>query len=312
MKCRRVPGAGGHRLRRHNADFCRRLLPARTAASRCARAIDDFDMIGPGERVLVAVSGRQGLAGPVGHPARPRLRGRRPLPRASASASTATRRATLRPGLRRPARGLTLIEVDLPDDVRLRHPDRRPRPPSGCRARRAGCRSATCSTRPRSTAATTWSPPATTSTTRRRCCSATCCAGTTDYLGRQLPVLPGRPTASPARSSRWSGWASGRWRPTACCAASTTSSRSARWRSATSTSATRRRSTPSRTQSPGAKAAFYFGFLDRASRAASAGGAEAERERPAAVRRRAASPTTGEVCAFCQLVDAGRREPVAR
>ena len=63
----------------------------------------------------------------------------------------------------------------------------------------------------------------------------------TEYLGRQLPVLPARARVSPARSSRWSAWPSGRPRRTACCAASTTSSRSARWRPATGTSATRRR-----------------------------------------------------------------------
>ena len=67
-----------------------------------------------------------------------------------------------------------------------------PTSPSACRARRAACRSATCSTTPPAAAATTPSPPATTSTTRPRCCSATCCGGTTEYLGRQLPVLPER------------------------------------------------------------------------------------------------------------------------
>ena len=41
--------------------------------------------------------------------------------------------------------------------------------------------------------ATTCSRPATTSTTKPRCCSATCCAGTTGYLGRQHPVLPAAP-----------------------------------------------------------------------------------------------------------------------
>ena len=90
------------------------------------------------------------------------------------------------------SRGATLIEVDLPDRLRLRHPDRVRAPPSGCRARRAGCRSGTCSTRPPSTAATTSSSPATTSTTRPPCCSATCCAGRPTTSAASCPVLPAR------------------------------------------------------------------------------------------------------------------------
>jgi uncharacterized protein (TIGR00269 family) len=53
-------------------------------------------------------------------------------------------------------------------------------------------------------------------------------------------------------------------------------------------------------QSPGSKAAFYFGFVDRVS-AIFTPEAETEREglHPCA---RCASPTTGELCAFCKLV----------
>ena len=69
-----------------------------------------------------------------------------------------------------------LIEVDIPAEFGFDIPTGA-RAASGRRARRAGSRSGTCSTRPPSTAATTSSPPVTTSTTRRRCCSATCCAG---------------------------------------------------------------------------------------------------------------------------------------
>ena len=82
----------------------------------------------------------------------------------------------------------------------------RPRPGrrAACRARRAGCPSATCSTRPPATAATTSSPPATTSTTRRPCCSATRCAGTSTTSPASCRCC--RPaTASRGRSSRWCG-----------------------------------------------------------------------------------------------------------
>ena len=141
---------------------------------------------------------------------------------ASASATTATTPARYARRLRRAPRRPRLLEVDLPRRRTASTSRPVPRRPRGCRARRAACRSATSSTRRRSTAATTSSPPATTSTTRPRCCSATSLRWDDEYLGRQLPVLPARATASPARSSRWCGWASGRRRRTACCGASTT------------------------------------------------------------------------------------------
>ena len=59
--------------------------------------------------------------------------------------------------------------------------------------------------------------------------------------------------------------------------------------------------------SPGSKAAFYFGFLERH------GAAVRRRARPSGrdglqpVRDAAARPTTGEVCAFCRLVETARR-----
>jgi uncharacterized protein (TIGR00269 family) len=54
-------------------------------------------------------------------------------------------------------------------------------------------------------------------------------------------------------------------------------------------------------QSPGSKAAFYFGFLARASALFSP---EAKAEQGALVPcSRCGSPTTGDVCAFCKLVE---------
>ncbi len=52
--------------------------------------------------------------------------------------------------------------------------------------------------------------------------------------------------------------------------------------------------------SPGSKHAFYFGFLERASdRFTPDAVAEQEDLHPCA---RCGSPTTGEICAFCNLV----------
>lgn len=58
--------------------------------------------------------------------------------------------------------------------------------------------------------------------------------------------------------------------------------------------------------SPGSKHAFYFGFLDRAAhRFADAAPADLELDDPDGLGRctSCGSPTTGEVCAFCRLVE---------
>jgi uncharacterized protein (TIGR00269 family) len=56
MKCRRCRGHAVIDLRRHNAAFCRDCF-LHHCREQVRRGIDDFDMIEPGERVLVAVSG---------------------------------------------------------------------------------------------------------------------------------------------------------------------------------------------------------------------------------------------------------------
>jgi uncharacterized protein (TIGR00269 family) len=56
MKCRRCREPAVIDLRRHNAGFCRDCF-LRHCREQVRRAIDDFDMIHAGERVLVAVSG---------------------------------------------------------------------------------------------------------------------------------------------------------------------------------------------------------------------------------------------------------------
>ncbi len=186
-------------------------------------------MIEPGERVLVAVSGGKDSLGLWQLLRATRLRRRRPLHRLGNRRRTPTRPARTLVRSRRRSRGH--LHRGRPSlRSRLRRRDRRRAPPSARRAARAACRSATSSTRPRSTTATTCSRPATTSTTRPRCCSATCCAGTPATSAASIRCCPRRP-ASRARSSRSSGSASASSPRTACSPASTTSSRSARWRS---------------------------------------------------------------------------------
>ena len=56
MKCRVCRAPAVLDIRRHNAAFCRDHF-VRHCREQVRRAIDDQDMVGPGERVLVAVSG---------------------------------------------------------------------------------------------------------------------------------------------------------------------------------------------------------------------------------------------------------------
>jgi uncharacterized protein (TIGR00269 family) len=56
MKCRRCKAPALIDVRRHNAAFCRDCF-VRHCQEQVRRAIDGFDMIQPGERVLMAVSG---------------------------------------------------------------------------------------------------------------------------------------------------------------------------------------------------------------------------------------------------------------
>jgi tRNA-5-methyluridine54 2-sulfurtransferase len=56
MKCRRCRRPAVIDIRRHNTAFCRDCF-LHHCREQVRRAIDEYDMIGPGERVLVAVSG---------------------------------------------------------------------------------------------------------------------------------------------------------------------------------------------------------------------------------------------------------------
>jgi len=56
MKCTVCRGPAVIDLRRHNANFCGEHF-LKFCRDQVARAIDDHDMIAPGQRVLVAVSG---------------------------------------------------------------------------------------------------------------------------------------------------------------------------------------------------------------------------------------------------------------
>ncbi|HEY5012273.1 MAG TPA: tRNA(Ile)-lysidine synthetase, partial [Acidimicrobiia bacterium] len=56
MKCRRCKEPAVIDVRRHNAAFCRDCF-LHHCREQVRRAIDHFEMMAPGERVLVAISG---------------------------------------------------------------------------------------------------------------------------------------------------------------------------------------------------------------------------------------------------------------
>jgi tRNA-5-methyluridine54 2-sulfurtransferase len=56
MKCKRCGGSAVVEVRRHNAAFCKGCFPV-VFRNQVRRAINEYDMVAPGDRVLVAVSG---------------------------------------------------------------------------------------------------------------------------------------------------------------------------------------------------------------------------------------------------------------
>ena len=190
MKCRVCQEPAVVDVRRHNAAFCRDHF-LHHCDEQVKRAIDSHKMLAPGERVLVAVSGgKDSLAlwdilVRLGYEADGLYLGLGIGEYSDESVAYAREQAR--------AIGRPLIEIDLAARLRLRHPRRRRGHAPRARAERAACRSATSSTRPRSSTATTSSPPGTTSTTRPRCCSATCCAGRPRTWAASIRCCPAAP-----------------------------------------------------------------------------------------------------------------------
>ena len=174
-KCRVCRGPAVIDLPRHNANFCAEHLQ-QLCRRQVEKAIKDIRHARARRPRARRGQRRQGLARRVGPPARPRLPGRRAVHRARHRRLQRRESGAFAPAFAA-ERGLPLQTIDLRDELRLRRPDCGARRRGGCRALRAACRSATCSTTPRATADTTSSRPVTTSTTRPPCCSATRCGG---------------------------------------------------------------------------------------------------------------------------------------
>jgi len=299
VKCRRCGDAAVIEMRRHNAAFCSGCF-LHHAREQVRKTIDDFEMIGPGERVLVAVSGGKdslglwdilldlgiaadglylglGIEGEAGY-----SRSSGEYARAFAS-----------------SRQATLLEIDLPGaygfDV----------PTGAVAARRAPCSACGLSKRHLFNAAALDGGYDVVATGHNLDDEAAVLFGNvlrwnTEYLGRQLPVLPGREGF--ARKVKPLVRLAERDMAAYCVLRGidyiveecpmAAGNRHLGYKEALNAI---------EDGSPGAKHAFYFEFLAKAS-ALFQPLAEAERDENLRPCAECGSPTTGEVCAFCALV----------
>jgi len=296
VKCRVCREPAIIDIRRHNANFCAEHF-VRLCRDQVAKAIEDFGMIEPGERVLVAVSGgKDSLAlwdilVDAGYRADGLYLGLGIGDYSDASGRAARAFAA--------ERGLTLIEVDLPHDYGYDIP-------TGAKAaNRVPCSACGLSKRHLFDDAARRGGYDVVATGHNLDDEAAVLFGNvlrwqTDYLGRQLPVLPARP-GLPRKVKPLVRLAE---RETAAycivrgidylvdeCPMAAGNRHLGYKEALNAIEAT----------SPGSKHDFYFGFLARASGRFQAD-AEAEREtlRPCA---RCGAPTPSELCAFCRLVE---------
>ena len=315
MKCTVCRGPAVIDLRRHNANFCADHF-LRFCRDQVVRAIDEHDMIEPGDRVLVAVSGGKDslalwdlLLG-LGYDTEGMTIGLGIGDYSTASAEAAVAFAE--------RRGLTLHRVDLRGDYDYDIPT------ASAVTRRVPCSSCGLSKRHLIDKAALDGGYDVVATGHNLDDEAAVLFGNvlhwhTEYLGRQQPTLVERvDPRHDARADGRPGRGSGRRvfprkvKPLVRLAERETAAycvlrgidyiveecpmaegnRHLRYKQALDIV---------EAASPGAKQAFYFGFLARAAArfAPEVDGAEGELRACA----RCGSPTPGEVCAFCRLVD---------
>ncbi len=304
MKCRVCREPAIIDIRRHNANFCADHF-LRLCRDQVAKAIEEFAMMAAGERVLVAVSGgKDSLALwdillDLGYDAEGLYIGLGIDGYSDASGVHAVAFAE--------ARGATLRVVDLPGthgfDIE-----------TGARAaRRAPCSACGLSKRHLFDAAAREGGFDVVATGHNLDDEAAVLFGNvlrwnTEYLGRQLPVLPAR-DGFPRKVKPLVRL--GEREMAAYCVVRGISyqvdecpmavgNRHLGYKEALNEIELR---------SPGSKHSFYFGFLDRA---ADRFAAEAALEREALQAcASCGAPTTNEVCAFCRLAERATAVPVA-
>jgi uncharacterized protein (TIGR00269 family) len=294
MKCRRCRDTAVIELRRHNAGFCRDCF-LHHCREQVRRAIDDFEMIGAGERVLVAVSGGKDSLGlwhllrALGHDADGLYVGLGIGDYSDASAAHAREFAH--------AHGWKLIEVDLGETFGFDIP-------SGSQAaRRTPCSACGLSKRHVFNQAALDHGYDVLATGHNLDDEAAVLFGNVlrweaGYLGRQHPVLP----ASPGFARKVKPLIRlGERELAAYCVLQSidyiveecpmaVGNRHLGYKEALDAIEDR---------SPGSKAAFVFGFLDRAQHRFAGDAVEERTELRPCVQ--CGAPTTTDTCAFCRL-----------
>jgi uncharacterized protein (TIGR00269 family) len=290
-------------IRRHNANFCTEHF-LRLCRDQVARAIKDFEMLSPDDRVLVAVSGgKDSLAVwdillELGYRADGLYLGLGIGGYSDRSGEMARAYAS--------SRGLTLHEVDLPAEHGFDIP-------SGSKAaRRVPCSACGLSKRHLFDEAARTRGYDAVVTGHNLDDEAAVLFGNvlhwqTDYLGRQLPVLPAR-NGFPRKVKPLVRL--GEREMAAYCVLRgidyiveecpmAAGNRHLGYKEALNAI---------EATSPGSKHDFYFGFLARASDRFTPVAEEVQEQLRAC--ERCGAPTTGEVCAFCRLVERATAVPV--
>jgi uncharacterized protein (TIGR00269 family) len=303
MKCTVCKGPAVIDVRRHNANFCAEHF-LRLCRDQVAKAIKDFDMLRFEDRVLVAVSGgKDSLAiwdilVELGYDADGLYLGLGIGDYSDASGQMARAFAS--------KRGLHLLEVDLPGDHGFDIP-------SGSKAaRRVPCSACGLSKRHLFDEAARTGGYDVVVTGHNLDDEAAVLFGNvlhwqTDYLGRQLPVLPAR-HGFPKKVKPLVRL--GEREMAAYCVLRgldyiveecpmAAGNKHLGYKEALNVI---------EAASPGTKHDFYFGFLARASGRFTPE-AEAE-QRDLQACARCGAPTPGEVCAFCRLVERATAVPV--
>ncbi len=304
MKCGRCREPAVIEVRRHNAGYCRACF-LRHCGEQVRRAIDQFDMIQPGDRVLVAVSGGKDSLGlwqllrDLGYDADGLYVGLGIGEYSNDSAGYARRFAI--------GRGWKLTEVDLATEYGFDVGE-------GSRAsKRAPCSACGLSKRHVFNEVTISNGYDVLATGHNLDDEAAVLFGNvlrweTEYLGRQHPVLPEAPGF--ARKVKPLFRLSERELAAYCVlndidyiveeCPMAAGNRHLGYKNALNDIEER---------SPGSKAAFMFGFLERAHDHFTSEVDDARDElRPCRV---CAAPTPGDVCAFCRMRARAVGQPIA-
>ncbi|MEA3020696.1 MAG: tRNA-5-methyluridine54 2-sulfurtransferase [Actinomycetota bacterium] len=287
-------------VRRHNANFCREHFLAH-CRDQVRRSLEHFDMLKTGDRVLVAVSGGKDslalwdLLIDLGFDADGLYLGLGIGAYSDDSGTYARAFAA--------ERGVKLLEIDLRDDYGFDVP-------SGAKAiKRVPCSACGLSKRHLFNTAALEGGYDAVATGHNLDDEAAVLFGNVlhwelEYLGRQLPVLPARPgfpkkikplvRLAEREMAAYCVLRGIDYQVEECPMAK--GNRHLGYKDALNVV---------EAQSPGTKAQFYFSFLDRDAELFSSGALETQEGLNECAE--CGAPTTGEVCAFCRLVDRATR-----